>query len=159
ERVLEQVAALQAKEEQPYLRGLASLATGVVAFLDARWRKACDALEIAETTFREQCMAAAWEIDTTQILILQARFWLGDLDKMCAQVPVLVRDATARGDRYATTNLRTAMHFVHLVDDDPERALSESAEAIRAWSQRGFHTQHFYDLVARVHGALYAGQG
>src|SRR5262249_38602133 len=57
-----------------------------------------------------------------------------------------------------STNYRTyPMSLVHLAADDPETARREMREAIKEWSQRGYHLQHLHVLLGLVRVELYAG--
>jgi hypothetical protein len=61
---------------------------------------------------------------------------------------------------YRATNLRSGLaNAVWLIDDAPERAARELADAMQSWSMRGFHVQHWYALIAELHIALYEGRG
>jgi eukaryotic-like serine/threonine-protein kinase len=159
ERVLERAQGLVKTIDSPHTRGLHAMASGVAAFIDGAWKTAATALAGAEQIFREQCTGMTWELDTSEILHLLSRVWLGQVAAASERVPGLLRDAIQRGDRYAATNLRTAMHVARLAADDPDGARRESADAIRQWSHRGFHTQHNYDLIAQTNAAIYAGDG
>src|SRR5581483_441122 len=72
--------------------------------------------------------------------------------------PQLLRSARERGDLFASTNFRTAMHPYWLFRDDAERAKTESTAAIKKWSNRGFHAQHYYDMLAQLNSRLYLGE-
>jgi hypothetical protein len=39
-----------------------------------------------------------------------------------------------------------------------EAALAQADEAMSEWSKRGFHLEHYYELLARTHALLYAGR-
>jgi hypothetical protein len=44
-----------------------------------------------------------------------------------------------------------------LVDDDVDEARHRIDDAMAAWSRRGFHIMHYYELLARTNLGLYAG--
>ncbi|HZS38784.1 MAG TPA: protein kinase [Polyangia bacterium] len=159
QRILDVQEALARELEHPHALGLWMMSAGFAAFFDGRWKRARKLLGDGETIFRERCTGVAWELDTLQVMLLSAMYFLGELTELSARVPELSRGAVERGDRFASTNFRTALHVVALIADDPERARRESAEAIQKWSQRGFHTQHYHDVVAQAQAALYSGDG
>jgi len=43
--------------------------------------------------------------------------------------------------------------------DDPARSRSETDEGIQRWSRRGFHVQHWYNLIAMAQTELYLRHG
>src|SRR6185369_366786 len=45
------------------------------------------------------------------------------------------------------------------VADDPVKAEEEANQAIELWTQKGFHVQHYYHLLAEGEIALYKGKG
>jgi hypothetical protein len=79
---------------------------------------------------------------------------------MCRHMAELLRDARRRGDLYAETNFRTGvLNIVWLVEDDPTRARREVEDAMKQWSNQGFHVQHFYELLALTNVDVYVGDG
>jgi eukaryotic-like serine/threonine-protein kinase len=157
--LLAQLDALVATIDDPHTQALAQMAHGISAFLDGRWRTAIERLGAADGILRERCTGVIWELDTVEILSLSTLFWLGRLREMCDRQPILLRMARERGDLFAKTNLRTAMSLVAFCRDEPQRARLESMQAIEKWSQAGFHTQHYYDLITQVHASIYGGDG
>jgi len=151
--------ALVSEIKQPHAEAIAQMAGGISSYLIGHWKDARASLERAETILRERCTGVSWELDTTHIVHLFSLFFLGELPTLLDRVPAILRNADERGDLFARTNLRTGLHLVWLVADDPERARTESAQAMRKWSREGFHTQHYYDLVAQAQSAIYLGDG
>jgi serine/threonine protein kinase/tetratricopeptide (TPR) repeat protein len=160
ERLLKAASDLAESLGQPHARGLATFAGGVAAFYQGRFRAAREGCEKAEAIFREQCTGVAWEINTTVTYSLASLFYLGEARELARRVPLHLSEARDRGDRYAAAEFATGRSGVAwLVGDQIARARDEIAQAIHPWSQRGFHSQHFFGLVARVHLELYAGDG
>ncbi len=88
-----------------------------------------------------------------------ALLWLGNYGEICRRLPALLADVVDRGDLYAETNLRVRLTYVaHLTRDEPDQAQREVSEAIGQWSQKGFHLQHFWSLIAFTEIAMYRGQ-
>src|SRR5262249_53539182 len=87
--------------------GLVAWASGAAAFMQGRWMDGYAKSAEAEAIFRDQCTGASWELDTARFVSLWSDFYRGDLDDLFRRVPALVREAEARGDSYAITNMRT----------------------------------------------------
>ncbi|MGZ3430139.1 MAG: serine/threonine-protein kinase PknK, partial [Polyangia bacterium] len=58
--------ALAQKCYAPDLHGLVTATTGIVAFLEGRWRPAYERCSEGERIFRDRCLGAAWEADSAQ---------------------------------------------------------------------------------------------
>ncbi|HEX3344642.1 MAG TPA: hypothetical protein VHS09_08710, partial [Polyangiaceae bacterium] len=82
-----------------------------------------------------------------------------DLRELQRRHPLYLRDALDRGDVYAAVCMRMGYaNFVWLVRGDPLGARREVHEAMEAWSKKGHHLEHFYELVALVNVDLYEGR-
>src|SRR5207302_3397676 len=85
---------------------------------------------------------------------------LGDLVELTGMVQRGLREAEERGDRYAAANYRTGLaNLAWLVADDTEGASRQIDAVMEQWSQRGFHIQHYYELISRTGLDLYVGRG
>ena len=71
----------------------------------------------------------------------------------------LLADARSRGNLYLATELCTRCNYVWLAADDPDGGERAVIESIAAWSQKGFHRQHYSAMLARVQTDLYRGDG
>jgi hypothetical protein len=159
-RLIAVAEALAEKIDNPHALGLAAAAAGVAAYMIGEWKRCRVACARAEDFLRDRCTGIAWELDSVQLFSLSCLYCLGELGEMSRRVPELVREAASRGDLYAATNLHTGVpNVVDLVADDPYAARHHAVEAIRQWSQQGFHVQHFYDLLAQGQIDLYLGDG
>ncbi len=137
-------------------RGLAAAGTG--AFLEGRWSDANSFLERSLTILRAKTSGASWEVNTAQFYQLAALFHLGNLKELGRQVPILLSEAQQRGDRFATTQLRTGVLCVTwLARGDSILARKEADDAIVHWAKRGTHFFHFLDLLAQAQIDLYEG--
>jgi eukaryotic-like serine/threonine-protein kinase len=133
-------------------------ARGVIAYFRGRFSTALGSLEKAERTLRDHCTGIAWDLTTSHLFSLAALFYLGRVSELCERMQTWLDEARGRGDLYAEVNLRTAYgNMMWLAEDDPERALRESDEAVTRWSKRGFLLQHWYGLRARGFIDLYRG--
>ena len=157
-KLLEVGRELSERIDHPHAIGWSRLAAGFSAFLSGRWRDARPWFSEAESIFRERCNGCAWELDSVDLFSLWTRYYLGELGELGRLLPSRVQEATARGDRYGVTNLRTRVaHVIALVGDDPTTAEREATEAVAAWSHTGFHAQHYYQLFAQAEADLYRG--
>lgn len=144
--------------DTPYARAFADEAEGVAAALQGRWRDGAECLERAERSF-EHCTGVTWELNTARLFGLRCRQFLGGMKVMAERFPLLLRDAEDRGDRYFATNVVLFSHYVYLAEDEPAKASEQIENAIRGWSDAGFHVQHMWHLRAGVEIALYEGRG
>ncbi len=100
----------------------------------------------------------SWELSTGRVMGLGLLFYLGELDVLRRRLPSLLHDADRRGDRNLGTSLRTCpTHAYWLTADAPDELAREIDEALRQWTQEGFHLQHFWAVNARCHADLYRG--
>jgi len=87
-----------------------------------------------------------------------ASYYLGELARFEARAAEGLKEAEDRGSVYAATTLRTGLaNVVWLLRDDPTRARAEVDEAMQRWVSRGYHVQHWYELIARTQIDLYTG--
>lgn len=145
---------------EPSLRALVALCGGVAAYFEHDFRRAWSSCRRAERICREQCVGVAWEITNTQIYGLWSLAQLGEMAELASLVPRMVAEARDRGDVFAATSLRLGLpNLIHLASDRPETALAEVEDAMRRWSATGFHSQHYFEILARTHVDLYRRDG
>ena len=159
-RLLAEAEIIADKLRDPYARGVTLLMDGVIGHLIGEFGRSRERLEAAERVLTQQCAGAVWELDTVRQFLMEDLYYLGDLVSYQRLISTGLRQATDRGSLYAATNFRTGLaNFVWLMRDDPARSRRETDEAIGRWSRRGFHVQHWYNLIAMVQTELYLGQG
>jgi serine/threonine protein kinase len=159
QRLLAAAAELAARLGDPYLAALHQVVSGMAALLAGRWRESLRLSDDAEAALRA-CTGVAWEMDSAQLFAVDSLWLLGRLRELARRAPVLLAEAHARGDLYATINLRTgSASLLPLLDDQPAEARRHIAEAMARWSRRGVHVQHNRELFALVHLDLYEGDG
>jgi hypothetical protein len=94
-------------------------------------------------------MAAIWTVG-----------WMGELNELASRVEQGVREADRRGDLYVGTCLRTGVpSLTWLRGGDPSAARVIVRDATRQWTQRGYHSQHYWSLLALARIDLYEGEG
>jgi hypothetical protein len=153
-RTAEEIAE---KVNRPFARGWATLAAGMAAYLEGRPGDARVLCERAEAVFRG-CTGVWWEVGSARLFSLWSLFYLGEIGEMSRRLPAYLEEAEQRGDAYTAICLRTSVLNWHwLAADAPGRALAEVDDVMRGWSRQGFHSQHFWHMVANVNARLYCG--
>ena len=159
-RLLAEAGAIATKLDYPHATGIVSLMSGLSAHLGGRFAPALESLATAEQIFRDKCVGAVWELNAVRHFTLECFYYLGGLARFRASAVEGLKEANDRGSVYAATTLRIGLaNSVWLLDDEPERARGEAREAMQAWSARGYHIQHWYELIAHTQIDLYAGDG
>ena len=147
----------RAKDPRSAARGLG--AAGASAFLEGRWADANTFLDQSLTIHRTKKSASVWEVNNAHFYQLGALFHLGELKELGRRIPTLLSEAQQRGDRFATTQLRTGVLSVAwLARGDARGARREADDAIERWSRRGTHLPHFLDVLAQAQIDLYEGR-
>ena len=143
---------------RPRAIGLATLTEGLGRYFVGCWKAAAALLSRAEQIFLNE-PGAIWELNATQRFYLNSLSLMGEFPAISRRVPELVKRARERGDLYAGCYLRVRLcSLLSLAADDPKGAIAEAVEAMRSWSQEGFHLQHYNELFAHVNCALYEGR-
>src|SRR5262249_20827948 len=97
-------------------------------------------------------------INTLRLWTARCLFYLGRLQELSRRIPLQLEDCRGRGDLYGDTSLRCSVYpFVRLAADEPAQAREEVQSALKQWSPRGFHIQHYYALWSEASADLYAG--
>jgi tetratricopeptide (TPR) repeat protein len=159
-RLIAKAEEIATRIDHPHALGFSALTAGMIDNLAGRWATARRHYQRAERWFVERCAGATWEIATTQHMSLWALAYLGGMRELAREVPLRLREAIRRGDLYAATHLATGLpNLAWVVRDDVDGARAVLAEGMGRWSRRGFHLQHYNDLLAQVHLDLYQGRG
>ena len=158
ESLMRMANGLVEKLDDPRVRAFSMGVFGTAHYLNGRYKRGLDLSDRSQHLLRHQVTGSAWEVATTQLFGINSLFFLGELRELCARVPRSLREALERGDLFATVNFRIGFaNSAWLVIDDADGARKQAREAMENWSKRGFHIEHFYELVARVNIELYAG--
>ena len=143
----------------PHLAALTSGIEGIAAAMEGRFRTAAVRLSDGEALLAAR-PGAQFELATVQFFHVMTLSLLGRLRELGERVRLLRREAAERGDLYTLVNLSNGYaHLDWLREGDAAGAREQATASMRAWSQRGFFTQHFYALLAQVNLDLYAGDG
>jgi hypothetical protein len=139
----------------PGLLAQATMIHGACAYLVGEWRLAAQRLSEAEVMLRERCTGQIWQKATTQRFGLGSLQYLGELRELLDRLPFALRDAEERGNIYAGTDLRARLNLYWLARDDPQGYRREIDDALRRWTNDGYHLQHFNALRSLVQADLY----
>jgi serine/threonine protein kinase/KaiC/GvpD/RAD55 family RecA-like ATPase len=147
--------------DNPHALGLATAVTGIAAFLQGNWRTAKEECARAEQIWIERGgLGVAWELASARFFMLGAMSYLGEIGALSRLVMQRLREAEQVGDLYAATGLRSwRSNIAWLAKNDAAEARRQVQEAMRLWSQKGFHLQHYYDLLAQGNIDLYTDDG
>ncbi len=160
EEMVKQAMRLAKKIGDPRIEGLATMTSGMAAYLRGDFALARERLERGEHILRERCRGVTWELDTAITMHFRNLIFLGDFAEIRRRLPAALEGFAARGDLYAETNVRSRIAwFARLMEDRPAEARKEALEAIARWSHTRFHLQHYWQLTGLVEIALYEGNG
>ncbi len=158
--LIERVGTIADDVATPHIDGLLALASGVACVYRGEFPSALDRLSRAESTFRNQCTGAAWELAFTNTFEVLARLYLGDFAKLVATLEVATEDARARDDLMTMLMVRIGYDYLrHLIADQPDRA-REQLEAAAQWrpEEASTPTYRYTMLMALGRVERYAGR-
>ncbi len=158
QEVLALVGRLADEIDTPDARAFYEGTVGIAAFQLGQFQKSLDHCGRAEALLRDRCTGHYWERSTAQIFSLYAESLIGK-PTFSARAKVLVKEAIERGDLYTETVLRTTVGpSAALLEDQPDHARSEVAEALARWNVPDhLHAQHFNGVMSDVTTDVYLG--
>ena len=133
---------------------------GLIACNNGQWNQCIEQCTLALDLYRKSTSGIGWDRTTVSSFILSSRILRGDWTVAANDIPVLVREAEQRGDRYAAVNLPllTSSYLHLLASDDPASARDEAHRLLDIWEQPRFDLQRFYTFLADVDSFLYEGE-
>jgi serine/threonine protein kinase len=159
-RLIHAADALAEELDHPHLRSLTTIAAGLAAMMEGRWKTAQEMSARAESTLRATCTGVAWETSSARVFYVTSLAYMGKLSELSRCVPIYLREARERGDLYLATALCTGESVLAwLVQSDAEGARRSATQACESWSTQGLIVHCFFDLLAQVEIDLYEGQG
>jgi len=156
--VAARATTLAVKSGNPHIVAWIKGMIGAAHYLGGRFEQSLECVRLSVQTFRMESAGAAWEISTVRLFGLQSLAHLGRMRELCAEQPLALREADDRGDLHASVSLRIGYpNLVWLVAGHPDMARLQCKEAMRQWSTKGFHLEHYYALLALTSIDLYEG--
>ncbi len=130
-------------------------AHGIRHFMTGEWSKARERFE-ACLEHSAGLFGMAWERGLVHFQLMWSLFYLGELAEMHRRLPPLLRDARERGDLFTVSGLTLGLCNIVVLDrDGPGRAEEEISGVLSRWTVRGYHLQHYWALLSRVHARLH----
>jgi hypothetical protein len=134
----------------------AHIASGLVALSAGRWTACAEHLEKGESML---VTGASYEFHVCQTFGLRARCVLGQFREVAHRYHELLQVARHQGDKHMAANLQIVVGtLLRLVEDEPELAHDELAEAEALLPVGLFTTTHFDLLMQRGNTLLYQGR-
>jgi serine/threonine protein kinase len=149
---------LAARIGHPHAVGIAQMCAGLVSYLTGEWPEALGKIDEAIQTLRSRCTGVHSELNSTELFRLGTLYYLGQMGELCTSHRRLLKESEDQGNLYVGTNLRTGIPGLPwLVSDQPDESARQLDQAMKQWSHRSFHLQHWYDLLGRGQIDLYQG--
>lgn len=148
-----------AKEEaNSYLLGWVKHANAYMCWHLGYWADSITNWDEAEKFFREYYKNAHHEIHIGQLLSLWALFFLGETKKLCEETPKILYSFKQRKDLLNEISVYcVANPIIHLVDDQPNKAVQEIDKALQEWQGISFSNIHWASFFNKVLLDLYCG--
>jgi eukaryotic-like serine/threonine-protein kinase len=153
-RLIARAKTLAGDSDDPYTVGEFEFANALVAYFSGDARAACEGATIGETWLR-RAPGTNWERASMMLFALFAMRFIGDYRAMRIRYDDYLAEARQRGDQYLASTMRRVCVPMWLALDDPGEGARELDRATWVPPTRGFHVQHFHELIARGELALY----
>ncbi len=143
----------------PYLLAWTHFSSAAVHYyIENAWRASLAAIQRGTALFHDH-QGGIWEVDTMRLFGCLNQLYLGQLAELDKKVPMFVREAERRGDRYMAVSLRARLGLVWLMRDDPAGGQRDVKDALSSWlpAASTFQVQHFFALHSRCELELYRG--
>ncbi len=158
-RLIAQAAPFAAEARSLELDIYEIFVRGNVAFFSWDLRQAERALSIAERRYGEQCPGEAWMLANVRGSLLSAMFSLGQHRRHAELSAAWLREAEARGDRFAeaTYTILGLGMLRPLMEDDVATARRMIERAMGPWRSDSYGVQHLGETVALQTLGSYTG--
>ena len=142
--------------EDPYLIGIAHMASAGVSHFSGRARKAVDSWVEADRMFSITTEAIEWERVTVRYFLCLSRVALGNFDDVEVATVRAIEEAERRNDVYSRTMFRCIPHTWRLLRwGESERARTDLATALDGWPNDKYYMAHFVQLYGSLLVELY----
>lgn len=140
------------------LMGTIDLCAAISEFLMGRWRESISYSAQAEQWFKDLGNAVTWEAANARLFSVWSLFYIGEIAELQKRVPLLLREAEARGDLYAATSLEIGLATAAiLAADQPVVARERVRTAMSRWGHSSYHFQHYWAVLSEGMIDLYEG--
>ncbi len=157
--LLERARAIGERTGNARVQAFTEASVGFSQFVLGRFCSALEHCDHAAGMLRT-CPGAWWELRVAQLAAIWTVAWLGELTELARRVEQGIREAQVRGDIYAGTTLRTGVpNLIWLRAGDVASSRAACRDAMGQWTQRGYHSQHYWSLLALTRADLYEGRG
>jgi eukaryotic-like serine/threonine-protein kinase len=149
--LFEQSRSLAEATSEPALMAEVDLMRGLSCVMQHRMKSAPTYLSRAHEMLQAHCPGEPGLINASRMYLGMAWFHSGEFQQLRKHMDDWLEDARARDDRYAMAALCGfgAGSFRHLLDDAPERGLSELDAAMARWPKQPFTTNHLGAFLTR----------
>jgi tetratricopeptide (TPR) repeat protein len=157
-RTLAQARELATRIGDPTAIAGTALAEGMCQKVWGRWAVARSLLEHAVEQLMP-CPGVRWEIETGRTMLHDALFWMGEWQRLFAEIPARRQEAEECGDLYSATHVAVRLGAIAwLAADQPERARAEAIAGMARWPSGHFDLQHRWEVCSLTEADLYAGR-
>lgn len=136
----------------------ATVVRGILDVCCGRWEGARRSLDLGIRGLEAECVGVGWELAIARTTALHAYFYGGELRELARRTEALVKASASRGDIAAELEGWFYRAKVHLVEDEPDRALEIVAQSIERWTGTDYGYQHWNAIRAETYARLYMGQ-
>jgi hypothetical protein len=141
----------------PYDKAMMHICDTTIAWCRGQWRQCQEPARLALAALA-QCAGTSFDVAIVQGFALSARAFLGELPALREDVAKLLADARRRGDRYIQNVFESGyLVYLHLADDDPDRALRMAEATLQHAPRDRFTSLHLHYFNAYTAASLYAG--
>jgi serine/threonine protein kinase/tetratricopeptide (TPR) repeat protein len=159
ERLIRYARELADRSGTPQARFFALGPAGGAFFCAGRFPEAADHISRALELLDDGSLGLVHERVTMRVFLLDTLMYLGRYADLARLQREALRDAHARGDRYAEVEFTLDIPGqAWLVSDRPDLYEHHAREVMRHWPASGYHLEHFHELEGRVRLKLYLGE-
>ena len=159
EALRERAIAIGEQTGDRQILGVARGSSGVSSFLCGQWRESLERLRDGERILRNECTSVRWLLDLLEAFLISSLWYLGETRELQRLMPIYLREAEERGDKYAMRGLRGWRGNLYwLITDQPEEARAQ-VRSVSLPRGPGHPTQltHYYELLAHTQIDIYLG--
>lgn len=158
--LLRRAEALAAGSTDPYDAVVVQTCRATMAWSRGRWIQAADLAQEAVALHRRDCRRYQFEVPISLSYRVSALVLQGAIKQVKAETLDAIEDAKRRGDFYVTDVFRSGyLAYIALADDDPERAIADSAALVDQAPTDRFTSMHWLHFIATVNALVYADRG